>query len=395
MTRATLPRSERRALAGLALCVLLPSLAMSIANVALPSIAGAFDASFGEVQAVVLAYVVANTVFMVFAGKLGDVAGRRRVLAAGAWTFAIAGALSAAAPTLGSLDAARALQGMGAAVMIALAMALVADTVPKERTGRAMGLLGSMSAIGTALGPSLGGFLTAFLGWRAVFVVTVPPALIALHLLGPAAPDAGLPGSRSARAVASPAAEPGLAAALAMSALVASVMMTTLLVGPFYLARTLGLDIAMVGLVMSAGPVVAALSGVPSGRLVDRFGASRTAPYALAGMIAGSAGLALAPIGWGVYGYLLPLAVLTAHYALFQAANNTAVMKDVARDRRGAVSGALNLARNAGFIAGASAMGAVFARAGMGVTFAAAAGLTGVALAIAVADAMTRRRALA
>ena len=80
----------------------------------------------------------------------------------------------ASRPALWLLIAARAAQGLGAAVMMALTMAFVGEAVPKSRTGSAMGLLGTMSAIGTALGPSLGGVLIAGLGWPAIFFVNVP-----------------------------------------------------------------------------------------------------------------------------------------------------------------------------------------------------------------------------
>ena len=96
--------------------------------------------------------------------------------------FTAASALCAAAPSLPLLVAARAAQGAGAAVMMALTLAFVAETVPAARTGSAMGLLGTTSAIGTALGPSLGGVLIAGLGWRAIFLVNVPLGLLALVL---------------------------------------------------------------------------------------------------------------------------------------------------------------------------------------------------------------------
>ena len=81
--------------------------------------------------------------------------------------------------------------------------------------------------------------------------------------------------------------DPAAGASLAMNALVSTVMMATLVVGPFYLSRALGLDAAAVGLVMSIGPVVSALTGVPAGRLVDRFGAPRIVVAGLAAMAAG------------------------------------------------------------------------------------------------------------
>ncbi|CAN0388173.1 unnamed protein product, partial [Phaeothamnion confervicola] len=317
---------------GLSLGVLLSSLGTSIANVALPTLAEAFDASFQDVQWIVLAYLLAMTTLIVSVGRLGDIIGRRRLLLAGIALFTLASALCGVAPKLWLLIAARAAQGLGAAIIMALSMAFVGATVAKARTGSAMGLLGTMSAIGTALGPSLGGGLIAGLGWRAIFFVNVPLGLLTFFLasrylpvdrprpatdragfdktgtlllaltlaayalamtighgrFGPlnlvlllaASFGAGLFVLAQARA-ASPLIRlamfraPGLSASLATSALVATVMMATLVVGPFYLSRAFALDAAYVGMILSVGPLVAALTGVPAGRLADRFGAHR------------------------------------------------------------------------------------------------------------------------
>jgi MFS family permease len=194
--------------------------------------------------------------------------------------------------------------------------------------------------------------------------------------------------------------DPALSASLTMSALVATVMMATLVVGPFYLSRTLGLDAALVGLVLSVGPLAAALTGVPAGRMADRFGAQRMAIVGLIGIAAGCFILSMMPATLGISGYIAPIVVITAGYALFQTANNTAVMADIRPDQRGVISGMLNLSRNLGLITGASVMGAVFTlasattditaahpesvAAGMRITFAVAAMLIVMALAIAV-----------
>ena len=146
--------------------MLLSSLGTSIANVGLPNLAQAFDASFGQVQWIVLAYLLAITTLIVSVGRLSDIAGRRRLFLIGIVLFAAASVLCGVAPRLWLLIAARVVQGLGAAIMMALSMAFVGETVPKEKTGSAMGLLGTMSAIGTALGPSLGGVLIA--PWMAV-----------------------------------------------------------------------------------------------------------------------------------------------------------------------------------------------------------------------------------
>ena len=456
-TSAQRTSSVRWALASLSLSMLLSALGTSIANVALPTLAQAFTASFQEVQWVVLAYLLAITTLIVSVGRLGDLTGRRRLLLAGIFLFTAASVLSGLAPTLGLLIGARAVQGLGAAIMMALTMAFVGEMVPKERTGSAMGLLGTMSAIGTALGPSLGGVLIAGLGWRAIFFINVPLGILALLLAYRYLPiDRQEPTKDRAcfdgvgtlllaltlgayalamtmghgsfgrlnlalllaaafgvslfvlaeKRAASPLIRLGmfrnplLSACFSMSALVTTVVMATLVVGPFYLSRALELDAVRVGLVMSSGPIVAAFTGVPAGRFVDRLGAHQMSVVGLIAMAVGSSILTMLPITYGVLGYIAPLVVITAGYALFQAANNTAVMTNIRPDQRGVTSGMLNLSRNLGLITGASVMGIVFAlgsatsnimtarpeavAAGMRMTFAVAAALIVVALTIAV-----------
>ncbi|MBT3067439.1 MFS transporter [Rhodoferax sp. U11-2br] len=442
-------------LLSLSMAMLLSSLGTSITNVALPTLAQVFDVSFQAVQWVVLAYLLAITSLIVGAGRLGDIMGRRRLLLAGIGLFSVASSLCAAAPTLWLLIAARALQGLGAAMLMALTMALVGEAVPKEKTGSAMGLLGTMSAVGTTLGPTLGGVLIGSWGWQAIFWVNVPLGALTFLLVwrylpmdhpGPKTAWASFDGpgtlllaltlvvyalamtlgrgnfgwfnaallltavlgagvfvwvenrARSPLIQWAMVSKPVPGIGFVTSTLVTTVVMATLVVGPFYLSAALQLEAAHVGLVMSAGPVVAALTGVPAGRFVDRLGAHTMGLCGLATMLVGSTLLALQPMAWGVAGYVLPLVVVTAGYALFQAANNTAVMRDVPAERRGVVSGLLGLSRNLGLITGASVMGAVFVAgsgvteittarpeqiaAGLHATFAVAVGLVLVALAV-------------
>lgn len=381
-------RSTRWVLAALALSTLLSSLGTSIANVALPAVAQAFDAPFQDVQWIVLAYLLAMTLLMVSAGRLGDLTGRRRLLLAGILLFTAASLAGAFAPTLGLLIAARAAQGLGAAIMMALTMALAGELMPKARTGSAMGLLGTMSAVGTALGPSLGGVLIATAGWRAIFLAHLPLGIIAFliahrHLpVDEARTDAGGAG-RPGTPVLALLRDRALAAGLTTNVLVSAVMMGTLVVGPFHLANGLGLGVAAVGLAMSAGPLATALTSVTAGRLVDRLGAPGVTLAGLTTLAAGAFILALLPAALGVPGYVGSVVMMTIGYALFQAANNTAVMNSVRPGEGGVISGMLNFSRNLGLVAGASALGAVFATGGMRVTFAVAGGLIVVALGIA------------
>jgi MFS family permease len=379
--------------------------------------------------------------------------------------FTVASALCGSAPTLWLLIAARAVQGLGAAIMMALTMAFVGETIPKARVGSAMGLLGTMSAAGTALGPSLGGLLISALGWQAIFFINVPLGLTILVLIHRYLPvDAshqrdsqlrfdtvgtvllaltlaayalamtvgrGHFGSRNIgllvaallgmglfiiaeRRAGSPLIRmamfrnASLSASLSMSLLVSTVMMATLVVGPFYLSRTLGLSAGWLGLVLSIGPFFAALAGVPAGRLVDDVGADRMTRMGLIGIAIGCLLLSALPATVGSVGYILPIVVVTIGYALFQTANNTAVMMNIHADQRGVISGLLNLSRNLGLITGASVMGALFTFAsgttdittaapeavatGMQITFAVAGMLVVVAFVIAVASRVAGER---
>ena len=347
--------------ASLILSMLLASLGTSIANVALPTIAAAFAASFDAVRWIVVAYLASLTASVVLVGRLGDRYGLRRLHPIGLGLFAVASLACGIAPDLPLLIAARAVQGVGAAILMTLTVALVRGAARPGRMGRAMGLLGTVSALGTALGPSLGGVLVAFVGWQAIFLVQVPLALIALGL-GLGAPPSDQP-KASGETVEGLFAgfNVALVPSLVSNLLVAAVMMATLVIGPFYLGRGLGLDDLTIGLVMSIGPAISIVSGIPSGRLVDRWGAARVLRLGVAMLAAGALALALLPGAVGVVGYVLAVMVLTPGYQLFQAANNTAVMAGVANDRRGIVSGLLGLSRNLGLMLGASTLGALFA----------------------------------
>ena len=113
--------------------MLLAALGTSIANVGLPTLVQVFNASFQAVQWVILAYLLAITTLIVSVGRLGDIIGRRRLLLAGILLFTGASVLCGVAPTLKVLIAARAAQGLGAAIMMALTMAFVGETVPRQR----------------------------------------------------------------------------------------------------------------------------------------------------------------------------------------------------------------------------------------------------------------------
>lgn len=402
---------------GLSLSMLLSSLSTSIANVALPTLTEVFNATVQDVQWIILAYLLAITSLIVSVGRLGDMIGRRRLLLSGLLIFSTASVLCALAPNLWLLIGARILQGIGAAIMMALTMALISETVNKEKVGRAMGLLGTMSAVGTALGPTLGGALISFSGWQALFILNVPLGILAFAII-----YRHLPSNSQEKQVNSVQfdklgtlilaftltcyalsmtlnnshfdqlnwalllmatigigvflwVEKGaisplvplsmfrnelLTSGFITSVLATTVVMTTLIVGPFYLSGVLMLSTTQVGLVMSIGPIVAALTGVPAGRIVDSIGSRKVIVIGLVSMATGSFLLSLISASSGVVGYILPLSIITMGYSLFQTSNNTQIMTAVGAEVRGVISGILNLSRNFGLITGASAMGAIF-----------------------------------
>lgn len=452
-------------LASLSLTALLSSLGTSIANVGLPTLVQAFNATFQQVQWVVLAYLLAITTLIVSAGRLGDLFGRRRMLLVGISLFSLASVLCALAPSLSFLITARLLQGLGAALMMSLAMALVGENISKEKTGRAMGILGTFSAIGTATGPSLGGLLIEQSGWPLMFLVNAPLGILAwflskrflpvdcqsaietkphfdiigtilltltlsayalamtlgrdqfgelnLSLLLVAGMGLGLFISSQVKTTSplirlSLFRNSTLTLGFAMSTLVTTVVMATLMIGPFYLAGALALDTTQVGLTMASGPIVAALVGIPAGRIVDRLGALKMTLTGLTAMLVGAALLSLLPAALGVAGYVMPLMGLTAGYALFQTANNTTVMTQLRAQQRGVGAGLLGLSRNLGLITGASVMGMVFTQgagvydiktvtqgaieAGMHMTFSLAVALIICAMSLALAGQLWSRR---
>jgi predicted MFS family arabinose efflux permease len=266
-----------------------------------------------------------------------------------------------------------------------------------------------MSAIGTTLGAPVGGAMIAWLGWRSVFLVNLPIGIAALALVlrtlpSRSAASGPIDSARAADGAADERLSLGsayLRRSLAMSAAISAVIMTTLVVGPFYLSRELQLEPARVGLVMAVGPMIAALAGVPSGRLVERIGAPRATTAGLIVIASGCFALSALPSSVGLAGYLAPIALVTSGYALFQTANVTGVMTRIPAAHRGAAAGWLSLSRYAGLSAGTWLMGAVYAlassvtgdaAAGMRATFAVGVTLVGAALALSTTHTTTHNQ---
>ncbi len=358
-------KRQHMPLFGLASALLIPTLGVSISNVALPLISQSFGAPLSEVNWVVIAYLVSVTSLVLGAGALGDKFGRKRLLLTGIGAFSFASMLCALSTTLWMLIGARFLQGLGAAMILSSTLALAGTLLPKRKTGLAMGLMGTIAATGTALGPFVGGITLQLLSWPFVFWFLLPLAGLAYFLCLKFVPS-DQARTRSQKKLSSPLINLSLLdntlrnRTLTASLFVDAIAMSTLVIGPYYLTYALAMSPASVGITMSIGPFIAAMSGYTSGKLVDSCGIKPILLLGLCLVALGSFCFAYLPLLFGIYGYIAALLVLTPGRQLFLASSHTFVIKSVSDKEKGLASGIVNLCKNLGLLTGASLISGLF-----------------------------------
>ncbi|MCX7893256.1 MAG: MFS transporter [Burkholderiales bacterium] len=405
-------------LAGIGLAVFMFTLDSSSANVALPTLVRVFDTTLAAVQWVVLAYLLVLTALVLAAARIGERLGQRRAYLAGLGVFALGALAASVAPGIGWLIAARAAQGLGAVFVSALSGAIVARMFPPAERGRALGVVGALVMGGIALGPTAGGLMLGWFGWRGVFLQSVPVALAAAVLTLRVVPDFAptpprgrfdWPGAATlgaalvafalgltraqAEGFASPqvlgllgVAAAGLAAfaaiesraadplvslrtlrrapvglGLALGTLVFMTLGGITLLLPFYLQGILHYPPAKVGLLMAVAPAIGMLVAPFAGALADRLGPRRVTFAALLILTAACACLATLDPRGGEWGYVLHVAPFGLASGLFNSANSSAVL-NAARPREvGTVAGLMSLARTLGQATGVPLAAALFA----------------------------------
>jgi len=152
----------------------------TVVNVALPTLQRDFNATAAGVQWVVQAYSLLLAALILVGGSLGDRYGRRRIFAIGVVIFTMASVACGIAPNLATLVTARALQGIGGALLVPGSLAIITAAFPEEERGRAIGTWSGFTAITSAIGPVLGGWMVENLSWRSVFLMNVPLAAVVL-----------------------------------------------------------------------------------------------------------------------------------------------------------------------------------------------------------------------
>ena len=379
-----------------------------IVNLALPRIADDLGVGMAAVGWVLLAYLLAIGGLVVVVGRLADLHGTRPVFAAGAATLTLGAAFAAAAPELGWLVAARVVQGVGAAMLLAAGQAIVADLFGPRERGRALAALHLAVSLGFFAGPTLGGVLIEAFSWRSVFWVHLPiAALVALAALrylptgwrgraesldlpGAAlvslglvalllgigqAPDAGWVAPRTLGALSLAAmllaafacrergtAQPivdlrlfayrGYTVGLAAAFVTFVAMASNMFLVPFLLQDLMALSPASAGLVMVAVPLAILPSAPLGGWLADRLGPRLPASAGLVLVSVAIGGLALVRPETAPVTVAAILILYGAGAGLFQAPNNSRVLGAVGPPQRGLASGTLVTTRQLGQLVG-------------------------------------------
>ncbi len=412
---------SRRTLLVAALGTFMATLDSSIVNISLPVIARDLEAGVAATQWVQLAYSLGVTALLLVAGRAADLAGRRRVYVGGFLAFTAASALCGLARDIGSLIAARGLQAVGAAMIMANGPALVASAFEPGRRGRALSVIAVTVSLGLTLGNSAGGLLTSLAGWRWIFLVNLPVGLagawygarvLAAETRRGSRPSLDWPGALASgtgvgllllgvsRGADWGWGSPAVAGCLALSAAslaafvlreartgdpllpldlfrnrtfrtanVASLLTFTATVAltflmPFYLVTVLGRSPAEAGLIYLTAPLSLSLLAPLGGRLADRTGTRGPTVAGLALVVIGL--LLLADLGPHATAFevIWRLVLVGAGQGLFQTPNNTALLSSAPRPRLGIASGLQAVMRNLGLALGVAMAGALVAARG-------------------------------
>lgn len=402
---------------------LLNTLAGSSVNLALPSIGHELGISIELSRWVVLAFMLPVTVLLLVAGRASDLLGHRTVYQSGFALFGLASLVCGLSGPFWMLVTGRALQGMGAAMIIAAGPALLTTSFPGAQRGRALGMLATATYVGLTFGPTLGGVIIEGLGWRWIFLLNVPVAVVMI-VLGqlflpvprrrPAAFDGpgalalvvGLPllllavtqgtewGWGAWPTLASGGAgllvlaafvrlelhrrQPLLDLSLFRSPVFTGAVLSALgnyvaifvpiILLPFFLLEALRMGSSHAGMMLGVMPMVMALVASPAGWVSDRIGTRLLSVLGLLILAAGLGGLGLleadplastSPARIGFW-----LAVMGLGTGVFITPNSSALMGAASRDQQGVAGGVMALARTFGMMVGVAAGTAVFRAAG-------------------------------
>lgn len=390
----------------------------SVVNIVLPVVSRDFGVAVSTIEWVITTYLIIVSGLLLSFGRLGDLRGHKAVYVLGFMIFTVASPLCGVSPNALALIAARALQALGAAMLFANSPAILTKNFPAAQRGQALGLQSMMTYLGLTVGPSLGGWLTLQFGWRAAFFINLPIGLLALWLsiyfiprdapadqpepfdwAGAATFMIGLVVLMLAlnqghawgwtspiiltmlfvalliaalfvlieQRMASPMLDLSLFRQRLFSAAVASAvanyicMYSVLFLMPFYLIQARGFDPAQAGVLLTAQPVLMALSAPLSGTLSDKIGSRLLGTLGMMILALGAFFLSRLDLASSQIDIVIALAILGLGTGMFTAPNSSALMGAAPRHRQGIAASVLATARNGGMVLGVGLAGAIFA----------------------------------
>jgi EmrB/QacA subfamily drug resistance transporter len=405
------------AIAGISISLFMMNLDTSIVSVGLPTMIKSLKTTFASAQWFVLAYLLVLTASITAAGRIGDIIGKKKLYLAGVAIFTMSSLLCGIANSATLFIIFRGLQGLGAALLLALSMAIATELTPKKQLGKTMGILSTITALGIASGPTIGGILLSFFGWQSMFLVNVPFGIIAYwlgdkYLLNAAVKErisidwlgiVLLAVTLSSYCFGMTMIEKngfsnpivialltvtfiGLFAFIQLekrithplinvdifknrlitknlvaTVLVYTVIITTVILPPFYLSKAANYSLVQVGLIMSFGPLLTVGLSIYAGKIADRYGAKKVMFYAVITIAIGCFCMSTINPADHIAGYMWRIGMIALGLNFFKTPNNTVVMEVAQADQRGLVSGFLSLSRILGQITGITIMGVIFA----------------------------------
>ncbi len=389
----------------------------SVVNTILPVVTDAFKTDLTTTEWVVTIYLLVVSGLLLSVGRLGDLGGHKPIYILGFVVFVAGSALCGLAQSPLMLIGSRALQAIGAAMLAANSPAILTKNFPASERGRALGLQATMTYLGLTVGPSLGGWLADHFTWRAVFYINVPVGLIALWLSWrfiPKDPPAEevekfdrtgalifATGLVALLLALNQGSEWGWTSLIIVSLLITAIVVlgvfitierrvtapmldltlfqrrmflmsvasavlnyvcvyTVLFLLPFYLEQGRGLSPLEAGLILTAQPIVMAISAPLSGSLSDRIGARWLGVFGMAVLAIGLAAMSRLTLHSPTSDVALTLAIVGLGTGVFISPNSSALMGSAPHHRQGIAAGVLATARSVGMVLGVGVAGAVF-----------------------------------
>jgi EmrB/QacA subfamily drug resistance transporter len=396
-------------LMNISVSIFMATLDGSIVNLALPVMSQKLSVDIGSIQWIVTSYLLAISSLLLIWGKISDLYGKKIIFALGFIVFTVGSFLCGISASLGMLIFSRVIQAIGASSMMALSQGIITSTFPPSERGKALGISGTMVAIGSLAGPSLGGFLVDKAGWHSIFLINIPIGIIGTVLTfkiipklheTPSSKDFDYKGSsmfvsfilllfmgllflqegnismeifllmllssvivlfffiKYEQKSRNPLIDLSLfqirtfSSGLCTAFLSFIALNTTLLFMPFYLMHVLGFSPSTSGLLISAYPLATAFIAPVSGWLSDKI---TYKPLTVTGLLLSTVMLfKLSTLGTSSTKteIVIFMALLGVGSAIFQSPNNSSIMGSVPRNQLGIAGGINSLFRNLGMVSG-------------------------------------------